>query len=232
MKRNALLYAWTVVLTGLGTLLSALLLWQSQDAWELGACVALIAVASTFKVTLPGLKGTMTPGFVVVLVAVATLSWTETVVIGMVSGLLQTVWRSQSRPQPLQVAFNTAVVGLAGALAHGVAYRLTSAGAVAAPSMVLALTVAGITLLVANTLLVAAILCLLQERPLYLIFRSLQLWAFPYYLAGGLLSVVWGRVELGTSGALMVMATVSLYLLHTCYREVMERAPAAVGVRS
>lgn len=98
-----------------------MLLWQSHDAWELGACQALIAVAPTFKVTLPGLKGTITPGFVVVLVAVATLNWTETLVIGMVSGLLQTGWRSQSRPQPLQVAFNTVVVGLGGALAHGVA---------------------------------------------------------------------------------------------------------------
>lgn len=78
----------------------------------------------------------------------------------------------------------------------------------------------------------AAILCVVEERTLYLIFRSLQLWALPYYLAGGVLSAAWGRVELGASGALMVLATVSLYLLHICDREVMERAPAAVGVGS
>ena len=83
--------------------------------------------------------------------------------------------------------------------------------------------VAGVVLLVTNTLIVSAILCLLKDAPLSTVWRSLQPRAVPYYVAGGLLAGVWSRADLTMGGGVALMAAVSVYLLGLCYRETTER---------
>ena len=81
------------------------------------------------------------------------------------------------------------------------------------------LGVAGVVLLVANTLIVATIICLVKEAPFETVWRSLQLRAVPYYLAGGVLASVWARAELAESAGVVLLAAISVYLLSICYRE-------------
>ncbi len=87
---------------------------------------------------------------------------------------------------------------------------------------VLVLAVSGVVLLVINTLMVSAILCLLKGTPLSTVWRSLQPHAVPYYMAGGLLAGAWSRADL-TGYSVALMAAVSVYLLALCYRETAER---------
>ena len=87
---------------------------------------------------------------------------------------------------------------------------------------VLLLAVSGVVLLVINTLMVSAILCLLKDAPLSTVWRSLQPQAVPYYMAGGLLAGVWSRADL-TGSSVALMAAVSVYLLALCHRETAER---------
>jgi hypothetical protein len=77
--------------------------------------------------------------------------------------------------------------------------------------------VAGLVLLVANTVLVAGVLCLMREAPLHTAWRSIQLWAAPYYLAGGLLAHVWSQAPL-TMLWVGVLAALSVYILSLSYR--------------
>ena len=118
-----------------------------------------------FLLKLPGLTGSISPGFVFLLVSVATLSWSETVAIAAVSGIVQSLWRPARRPSALQVAFNAATVAISGAVAHSLAHELSQAGG--ADVMVSVLGVAGVALLASNTLLVSTILCLIQEAPFH-----------------------------------------------------------------
>ena len=215
MTKSALIYAWTVIAIGIAILASASFMWQSTNGTAFGMCLALALFASTRKVKLPELTGTLTPGFVFLLVAVATLSWTETVVIAVASGLMQSLWRPKSRPTALQVAFSAATMAIAGALTFGVTSGLVAVRG--ADSMTLA--VAGVVLLVTNTLIVSTIVCLIKEAPFYTAWRSLQARMVPYYLAGGMIANIWSQTESTATIGLAVVAAISVYLLSVCYRE-------------
>ncbi len=227
MPKHALAYAWAVIAVGAAVAASAALLWQSAGAAALLTCLGLAALASSFKVKLPGLTGTISPGFVFLLVAVARLSWSETVAIGVVSALVQSLWRAKRWPAGLQIGFNAATMAISGGLAYGVSHGLEQTGG----DPVLRLAAAGVVLLVTNTLIVSSILCLLKDAPLPTVWRSLQPRAVPYYLAGGLLAGVWSRADLTTGAGVALMAAVSVYLLGLCFRETAEPtdpgAPAA-----
>ena len=201
MPKPALIYAWTVVAVGIAVATTAALMWESAGAAALLMCLALAALASTFKVALPGLTGTISPGFVFVLVAVATLSSSETVAIAIASALVQSLWRPKVWPSTLQVAFNAATMAVSSGLAYTLAHALSQGGS---DAVLLSLGVAGVVLLVTNTLMVSAILCLLKGAPLYTVWRSLQPHVVPYYLAGGLLAGVWSRSELAASTGVAV----------------------------
>ncbi len=218
MPRHALTYAWTVTTVGAIVAASAAFLWQSADTAMLLICLGLAALASTFKVNLPGLTGTISPGFVFLLVAVARLSWSETVAIGVSSALVQSLWHAKRRPASLQISFNATTMAISGGLAYGVSHGMSQTGG----DPVLLLAVSGVVLLVTNTLMVSVILCLLKEAPLSTVWRSLQPQAVPYYLAGGLLAGVWSRADVTSSGVAM-LAVVSVYLLALWYRETAER---------
>ncbi len=209
MPGNALIYARAVVATGVMLAVGALLLWNPADLALFAACLGLAAVASTFKVNLPGMDGTMSPAFVFLLLAAGELSWPETVAISVVSALVQSLWKPKRSPTELQVAFSAAALAIAGSLAYGVAHGLAVAGSGTMQAPFLA--VAGVVLLVANTILVAVILCLIQNTSVQNAWRSIQVWAVPYYLGGGILASLWGGAPLTAGVRFAILATVSVY---------------------
>ncbi len=225
MARKPRIYAWTVIATGTAGAASALLLWQPQDLAAFVVCLGLAVLASTFKVKLPSTDGTISPGCIFLLVAIGRLGWSETVAIGMASALVQLLWRRKTRPNAVQISFNAAAMAIAGGLAYGVAHGLARS---AGDPMVF-LAVAGVVLLVTNTLLVAAIMCLIKNAPLYTVWRLLQPRVVPYYLAGGVLAGVWSRTDLTTSAGVAVMAVVSAYLLNLWHYEADGRTVPPAG---
>ena len=224
MPRKPLIYCWTVIAVGTAVAASAVLPWQPKDIATFLVCLGLAALASTFKVKLPAADGTISPAFVFLLVAIGRLGWSETVAIGVASALVQCLWRRSSRVTAVQIGFNTATMAIAGGLAFGVAHGLAQSGG----DPMLLLAVSGLVLLVANSLLVAAIMCLLQRAPIYRIWRSLQPRVIPYYLAGGVLAGVWSRADLTTGVGVAVMAAASVYLLSLWYRDLDGQPAGAV----
>jgi len=217
MTKSALNYARAVVAMGVAILISAAWLWRSANGIAFGVCLALALFASTLKLKLTGLTGTLSPGFVFLLVSVAMLSWQETVIIAVAAGLVQCLWRPKVPPSSLQIGFAGATMAISAGLTHGVTWGLVAMRS--ADGMVVILGVAGVVLLVTNTLLVSTILCLLREAPFETVWRSVQRRAVPYYLAGGLLAGVWVRADLATTAGMAVLAAISVYLLSICCRE-------------
>lgn len=217
MTKSALTYAWTIIAIGTAILVGAAWQWQSANGTALGICLALALFASTLKLQLTGLTGTISPGFVFLLVSVALLSWTETVVIAVASGLMQSLWRPKTPPRPLQIAFAAATMAIAGGLTHGVTWGLVAMRGT--DGMAVILGVAGVVLLVSNTLIVSTVLCLIKEGPFEMVWRSVQCRAVPYYLAGGLLADVWVRAGLNGPAGIALLAAISVYLLSLCFRE-------------
>jgi len=219
MPKRALIYAWTVVAVGTAGAASSALLWQTSDANAFWICLALAALASTFKVKLPGFDSSISPAFVFQLVAAAQFTGPETVAIGMVSALVQSLWKRQSKATIVQVAFNVSTV----AISSGVAFAMAHQAQANPVQHTLMLGIAGLVLLVVNTLIVSVVLCMIQATPVRSAWRSLQVWAFPYYLAGGVLASVWVLAVDRPTATLAVLAAISVYVLSVCYREVTAR---------
>lgn len=221
MTRSALIYAWTITAIGAAILAAAAWQWQSAHWTAFGLCLALALFASTLKLKLAGLTETISPGFVFLLVSVAMLSWTETVVIAVASGLAQSLWKPKKPPSWLQLGFAVGTMAIAGGLTHGVTWGLVAMGG--AGGMVVILGVAGVVLLVTNTLIVSTIVCLIREGPLDMVWRSVQQRAVPYYLAGGVLANIWVQTKLTAPTGIAVLAAISVYLLSICLRELDEK---------
>jgi hypothetical protein len=217
MTNRTLMFVWAIIAIGIAILVTAILNWQTSNGEAWVVCLALASFASVFKVKLPKLTGTLSPGFVFLLISVATRSWTETVVLAAVSGVVQCLWRPRTRPSPLQVGFNASMMSIAAGVTYGAARWLMATGAT---DTLVVLGVAGVTLMVSNTLMVSTILCLLKEAPFATVWRSFEVWAVPYYLAGGTLANVWAHAQLTARTGLTIVAAVNVYLLSVCVREV------------
>jgi hypothetical protein len=163
---------------------------------EWGMFLALLALAvmtATWKVRLPGMAGTISVHYVIMLVAVAELSLLEALAISAAGPLVQTLWRPQARPQAVQVLFNTATMILATSAAF-CCCRI--GGHSALLSSLPAFLAAAATLhFLTNTLLVAAVISLVESAQFVALWRRMYFWTFPIYMVGA------------SAAALMVAAT-------------------------
>ena len=121
------------------------------------------------------------------LVAAAQFTGPETVAIGVVSALVQSLWKRHNKPTFIQVAFNASTL----AVSSGLAYIMAHTAGTGAVEQTLRLGIAGLVLLIVNSMMVSVVLCLIQNTPIHAAWQALQFWAFPYYLAGGVLASVW-----------------------------------------
>ena len=65
-----------------------------------------------FKVRLPGIEATMSANFVFILLGILDFSFPETLMIGCLGGLAQSLWQAKPRPRPIQMLFNFANLSL------------------------------------------------------------------------------------------------------------------------
>jgi len=108
----ALSFIFTQLIGGLPVLVYALLRWRSDDPFRYACFLAVAMCASVLKVQLPGIKATMSANFLFILVGILDLSNSETVLMGCLGGLVQSLWYSNPRPRPIQWLFNLANLAL------------------------------------------------------------------------------------------------------------------------
>src|SRR5258707_14270071 len=82
--------------------------WNPENLGHFVLFFALAMVASAMKIRLPGFQTTISINFVFILIAIALFNFGETVLIGLGGALVQSLWRTQTRPKPVQVLFNAA----------------------------------------------------------------------------------------------------------------------------
>src|SRR6202162_1539646 len=82
--------------------------WQSHDLMRFACYLAVALLASGLKVQLPGIDGTMSVNFLFILLGVLELSLPETLLIGCTATLVQSVWQTRNRLDPVKVLFNVA----------------------------------------------------------------------------------------------------------------------------
>jgi hypothetical protein len=217
MPKRALVFAVSLIIIGAATVGAALTMWSSISANAFPICLALALFGATLKVPVPGMTGTISPAIVPILFAAGAMSGPEAVIIAALAGLTQCLWRAKRRPTSLQVLFNGANHAISGGLAFGISHRVAASGSL------LLFLVATVVFHLVDTLSVAAILSLLEDKPLRALWHNCHLWSFPYILAGGGFTAAWAQASVPVNFRLAVICAIVLYLMSAFYREVIAR---------
>jgi diguanylate cyclase (GGDEF)-like protein/putative nucleotidyltransferase with HDIG domain len=179
---RAMVFITVTATAGAAVLGISCLHWQCNDPLKF-ACYLLIAIlASTMKVSLPGIESTMSVTFLFILLGVLELSLPEVLIIGCAAALVQSLWKAKKRPQLVQVAFNILSVTANGVFLTYLAYQ--SAMVLFKGSLTLSVLVAGGIYFLTNTVPVSAILALVSKSSMIKIWKETYFWGLPYNLAG------------------------------------------------
>ena len=149
------------------------------------------------------------------------MSLEETVLMATALGLVQAVWRCKQRPTLAQVLFNPACLALSGACAY------VLSRAVLAPwlgnSVVGVLVIGTIVLNGCNTLLVGAVLELIEGRPLGSAWQFCHYWSLPYYLVGAAVAGIMVATSRTASWPASLLVLPLMGLVYVSYRVHLEQ---------
>jgi len=229
MPGNAKVYISLVSAAGIAAMASAFLAssW-THNLLRFATYFLLSLLAATLKLRLPGLTGTMSIGFVFVLLGISELSLPQTMLMGCAGVVLQCLWRTKTRPAPVQVLFSVSAVAIGVMLAYEGAHIVRAQFHAESVSIVLA--VATCVYFMANSLLVSGVLSLVRRETFRAVWQQCYLFAFPYYLLGGAVAGLMAASghELGWKPPLLILSVMGLaFLFYRLYLARLEMLPAA-----
>jgi diguanylate cyclase (GGDEF)-like protein/putative nucleotidyltransferase with HDIG domain len=168
---------------GLSGILNTPVEWPQNQTAQFLVYLGVSALASTLKVRLPGIKGTMSVSYVFVLLAIVTFSLFQTLLLAMVSGLIQTFWKPKSRPKLAHSAFNLASLLVSANVSFRV-YEFCGSVQFLKPYPVVVLALTAFAYFLLNTISIAIVVSLTERKTLFSIYSQCYFWYFPYYLLG------------------------------------------------
>ena len=156
--------------------------WQSADPVKFACYLTAALLASSLKVSLPGIEGTLSVNFLFTLLGILELGLPETLLIGLASVLGQFYWKPARQVKFIQLLFNLSQVTVTSAIAYA-AYKLVAVYVLhgAGP---LALVAAAVTHFACNTAAMSTIIGLTEGKPIVKVWRGSYLWSFAYYMVG------------------------------------------------
>ena len=204
-----------MALVALSCFVFAMIHWQSSDPVKFLCYLVVALLASSLRIKLPGINGTMSVNFLFILLGVLELSFAETLVIGFAAVLVQCYWKPATGPKPIHVIFNLSQLPAGTAISYGV-YVLASRWLPGA--LPLALMLVAVTYFVFNTMAMAIIIRLTESKPILKVWSECYFWSLPYYLVGaaivGLVNFL--NRHIGWQSSLLVLPPV--YLMYRSYR--------------
>src|SRR6266403_3982583 len=217
----ALTFILTQLVGGLPLLPYALLTWPSDDIFRFGCFLTVALCASVLKVNLPGIKATMSANFLFILVGILDLSYSETLLMGCLGGLLQSLWQAKPRPRLIQLLFNFANLAISITAADAVFHSYYAARI--GLNWPLLLAAASTTYFAVNTMSVSGVIAITERRSPIKVWKDCYLWSFPYYLLG---AVIAGGVSVinrifGWQVSILVLPIV--YWIYRSYRTYLDR---------
>jgi hypothetical protein len=178
----ASVYIDAVITCGAMLMIYAALHWESANLSRFLGYLAMALLAGMYKVRLPRLTSTISVSFVLILVAIAELSYAEAVALSAAVALVQTLWKAQRSPKPIRIAFNCASLVVSTSAAYWVCRAVIGPEWwVALPAF---LVIATALLFAGNSTMMAAVVCLAEGKPMRTIWQQCYFWSFPYYLVG------------------------------------------------
>src|SRR5262249_41835283 len=210
----AKLFIGLVVAVGIAVLLYGAIHQTSKNIAEFICYLGIAVLASRMKVNLPGITGTMSVNFLFVLLGVLELSFSETLILGCVSILVQSLY--PDRPNAVQITFNICAGAFSTAVAY-VVYNHPWSGLLF-DSKPLLLGLAACTYFVANTGSIAAVISLTEGKRLSKILVDCYFWSFPYYLVGAGIAGAIGWFNHTFYWETSLLLVPAIYVIYRSYR--------------
>src|SRR5438477_8870928 len=110
---KASVYIAFIITLGVLVLAYAVRSWTSERPVLYLACLSMALLTSTLKVSLPGVKGTISVAFFFVLFSVTQFALPETVLLAAGASLMQCLWRPKKRVRPIEIVFNVSSIAIA-----------------------------------------------------------------------------------------------------------------------
>jgi len=217
----ALTFILTQLIGGLPLLPYALLRWHSDDYFRYASFLTVALCASVLKVSLPGIKATMSANFLFILVGILDLSYSETLLMGCLGGLVQTLWHANPRPRPIQWLFNLANLALSISAAELVFHSKFAAGVGFRWPLLMA--AAATTYFAFNTISVSGIIAMTEKRNPVTVWKECYLWAFPYYLLGALIACGVSAINRLVGWQYALLAFPIVYWIYRSYQTYLSR---------
>jgi len=203
-----------VVVSGTAVLAYGTIHPSSRNIAEFICYLGIAILASRLKVSLPGVAGTMSVSFLFVLLGILQLSFSETLILGSASVLVQLLY--PDRPSGLQGTFNLCSSAVSTALAYGAFHFSLSNHLV--ESQALGLGIAGIVYFVANTGSIATVISFTEKKSLKEIIVECYFWSFPYYLVGAAIAGVIGWFDEAFNWETSLLIAPVIYVIYRSYR--------------
>jgi len=196
--------------------------WNPQNLRNFVVFFALAMLASAMKVRLPGFKTTISSNFAFILAGIALFTFGETVLIGLGGALVQSLWKTQTRPKLVQVLFNAACLTVCTAAAFWTSHNVP---ALLGLNSMAAMMVLGACVYVAlNTGLVSMVISLAEGRPLRELWSSCYEWTFPYFVLGAAVAGLASAAGRGTNLGVALLVVPLMYFVYVYYRMHIMRA--------
>jgi diguanylate cyclase (GGDEF)-like protein/putative nucleotidyltransferase with HDIG domain len=213
MGTGARLYIGAILAGGAVCFAHAMAGWSCRHPLQYLCLLAVALPASTYKVFLPGVAGTISLSYVFVLLGMLDFSYAETLLLACLAMLVQCGWRTIPRPKILRVAFNLASTAIAVSLGF-VTYQAMAGRGEVLVSMLAATTV----YFLASTVSIAGVVAMTESKSLPKVWREGYAWSFPYYLAGGAIATLISICNHRLGWQTAVLALPVVYVILRSYR--------------
>lgn len=183
---------------------------------------------SRMKVTIPGINGSMSVNLPFLMLAVITLSATESILIACACAIMQTLPKDGSKLKLVRVLFNVSMMafscGAAGLLFHQ--QSLNGLSWVSAPLLLAASTT---TFFLGQTVPVSVIVALTDGGAFRRIWTNIAQMSFPYYVVSAGVTSMVNSVGHYTGWLAAVLLLPVMYAIYRSYRLYFARAMQAVA---
>jgi len=216
MSKQARIFLFIVCMAGLVTAVYGGLVWRIDNTAKFAAYVLTALLASRLKVDLPEITGTISVNFLFILIGIAELTFSGTLVLGCSAILVQCLLTGRRLPRPEQVFFNISSAAVAIWAAYFTYHGPLNAYLHANSALLLMLSAAVYFLF--NTLPVATIISLTENKNLRKIWTDCYFWSLPYYLAGGAIAAMFGWVNQKVVWQPTLLALPAMFIIYRSYR--------------
>jgi putative nucleotidyltransferase with HDIG domain len=213
MGTYAKLYIGAIMTLGMVCFADAMAGWNCKQPLQYLCLLAVALPASSLKVFLPGITGTLSVSYVFVLLCMLDFSYPETMLLACMAMMVQSLWRTKYRPKLIHLVFNLANIGIAVWVGNVMYHLIAGSG-----YMLLSVAAATTAYFLTSTLSIAAVVALTESKNLRKIWHECYFWSFPYYLVGGAISALISVCSHTFGWETTVLALPVVYVIFRSYR--------------